>query len=83
MPVYPFEKLATNQLSHTNRIGEKAASLLLLTKPLSPEISEISGSYVIRHIVLHLDNTTSEPPIVHYNQATNNLFVLVQDYRNF
>ena len=53
-----FQKLGMNQLVHTNPVGMKAASLLLITETFSPEISEIRGSHAIRRGGFSLDDTT-------------------------
>ena len=59
----------------------KATLLLIVTKPVPPEISVIGGSYMIRRIGSRLDNTT-EPYIIHSKQFTNTIYGWVQGYSN-
>ena len=69
-----LQKLATKQPDHKNHVGMKSDSLPLITEPLLPEIIAISGSYTIRSSGLRLENTTNDPPVIHYNQVTNNVY---------
>ena len=66
----PFQKLSAKKSYHTNRTGMKATSLPLITKPSPPEISVISGWRPIRSSGFYLDETTTDPPVVHSNQET-------------
>ena len=51
----------------------KVALLSLITEYLSHEISAISGSYLIMHIGSNLDNTTTDPPIIHSNKVATTI----------
>ena len=44
--------------------------LPLINKPSLLEISMISGSYYIRRVGSHLDDTTTDPSVIFSNQAT-------------
>ena len=59
----------TEQLAHTNCAGLKETLLPLITKTLGPEIVAISGSYLFNRIGLGLDDTMTESPIIHSDQA--------------
>ena len=82
MGEYPFQKLAANQSAHANRVGMKATLLLIRNEPSSPAISAISDSHPIKRSGFFLDNTATEPPIVHPNQATTNVSVRGQGDHN-
>ena len=79
---YYFEQLVMKKSAHVNCIGMKAASLPLITKPPSPEISAISGWNSIRYSGLRLNKTGTDPTVIQYNQATTKIEIWGQGERN-
>ena len=77
-----FQQLVMDQSDQANPVGVKATSLTLITEPSSPEIIVISDLHPIRCSGFHLDNTTTEPPAVHSNQATNTFSIWGKGKRN-
>ena len=64
-----FDKLVMDKLAHTNCSGVEKTSLLLIYEPLGTEIIAIGGLQYFRRTGASLNNTTSEPPVIHSNQA--------------
>ena len=59
-----------DQSDYINHAGVKSTSLPLITEPSGTEVIMIGGSHPLRNIGVSLDYTTTEPPIIHSDQAT-------------
>ena len=73
-----LEKIKINQfmmkqLDHANPAGMELTSLSLVTEPLLPEISTISGLHPIRSSGSRLDDTTTDTSFIRFNQETTTL----------
>ena len=65
-----FEDFTAKHHGHTNRSGAEMISLLIITEPLDrSKVFTVGGSQTFNHSGAYLDNTMSQPPIIHYDQV--------------
>ena len=71
-----------DQSSPTKCAGVKTTSLSLIIEPSGTEIIAISGLHPFRRTGAILDDTESEPPLIHSDHAPNDISRWVNDDRN-
>ena len=62
---YSYKKLVTDQLSHINRVRVEMNYLMIITESLGPRLFVVGGSQTFGRYGAPLDNTISQPPLIH------------------
>ena len=63
-----------NHHGHTTSAGAEMTLLPLVAEPLDrPKVFTVGGSQLFGRSGAHLDDTTSHPPIIHFNQTTSTI----------